>query len=38
MHFSYHRYLQNQLRETFAFVGTTVRLIARGRSRPPANK
>lgn len=31
MHFSYRRYLQNQLRETFGFVGTPVRLIARAR-------
>lgn len=33
MHFSYRRYLQNQLRETFEFVGTPVRLIARARTR-----
>ncbi|MFO0573992.1 MAG: ribosome biogenesis GTPase Der [Polyangia bacterium] len=33
MHFSYRRYLQNQLRETFEFVGTPVRLIARARNR-----
>ncbi len=31
MHFSYRRYLQNQLRQTFGFVGTPVRLIARPR-------
>jgi GTP-binding protein len=33
MHFSYQRYLQNQLRETFGFVGTPVRLYARERNR-----
>lgn len=33
MHFSYRRYLQNQLRETFEFIGTPVRLIARARTR-----
>lgn len=31
MHFSYRRYLQNQLRESFGFVGTPVRLITRTR-------
>ncbi len=29
MHFSYERYLQNQIRETFAFVGTPIRIMAR---------
>jgi GTP-binding protein len=29
MHFSYRRYLQNQLRETFGFEGTPIRLVAR---------
>ena len=33
MHFSYQRYLQNQLRETFGFIGTPVRLYARARGR-----
>ena len=33
MHFSYQRYLQNQLRETFGFIGTPVRLYARERNR-----
>ena len=33
MHFSYQRYLQNQLREAFGFVGTPVRLISRARVR-----
>jgi GTP-binding protein len=33
MHFSYERYLQNQLRETFGLVGTPVRLYARARNR-----
>jgi GTP-binding protein len=31
MHFSYRRYLQNQLRESFGFVGTPVRLVTRKR-------
>lgn len=29
MHFSYQRYLQNQIRDTFGFVGTPVRIVAR---------
>ncbi|MCS6912743.1 MAG: ribosome biogenesis GTPase Der [Myxococcales bacterium] len=33
MHFSYRRYLQNQLRDTFGFVGTPVRLLAREHRR-----
>ncbi|UPQ85595.1 ribosome biogenesis GTPase Der [Ignavigranum ruoffiae] len=31
MHFSYERYLENQLRETFYFEGTPIKLIARER-------
>ncbi len=31
MHFSYERYLVNQLRETFDFVGTPIKLFVRGR-------
>ena len=31
LHFSYQRYLENQLREMFAFPGTHIRLIFRGR-------
>lgn len=33
MHFSYQRYLQNQLRQTFGFRGTPIRLIARAKTR-----
>ena len=33
MHFSYRRYLQNQLRETFGFVGTPIRLLARAKTK-----
>lgn len=33
MHYSYRRYLQNQLRQTFELEGTPVRLIARARTR-----
>jgi GTP-binding protein len=31
VHFSYRRYLENQLREHFGFVGTPIKLIFRGR-------
>ena len=31
MHFSYRRYLQNQLREAFHLDGTPVRIVCRGR-------
>ena len=31
VHFSYRRYLQNQLRERFGFVGTPVRIVCRKR-------
>lgn len=33
LHFSYKRYLENQLRETFNFEGTPIRIITRARSR-----
>ncbi len=33
MHFSYQRYLENQLREAFGFEGTTLRLQFRARTR-----
>jgi GTP-binding protein len=33
MHFSYARYLENQLREAFGFEGTPIRLIARKRDK-----
>ncbi len=32
VHFSYRRYLENQLRETFGFDGTPIRLVFRDRS------
>ncbi len=32
MHFSYQRYLENQLRETFGFKGTSIKIIIRERS------
>ncbi len=32
MHFSYERYLQNQIRDTFGFEGTPIRILARQRS------
>lgn len=31
IHFSYRRYLENQIRETFGFVGTPIRMSFRGR-------
>ena len=33
IHFSYRRYVENQLRETFGFQGTPVRVFFRKRSR-----
>lgn len=33
LHFSYKRYLENKLREAFGFQGTTLRILARERSR-----
>ncbi len=33
VHFSYQRYLENELRERFGFLGTPIRLIFRNRSR-----
>ena len=32
IHFSYRRYLENQLRQAFGFSGTAIRLVFRGRS------
>jgi GTP-binding protein len=32
MHFSYQRYLENQLRQAFGFEGTPIRLTTRNRS------
>jgi len=32
MHFSYSRYLENQLREAFGFAGTPIRILTRARS------
>ena len=31
VHFSYERYLENQLRKRFGFEGTGIRLVFRGR-------
>jgi GTP-binding protein len=31
IHFSYRRYLENKLRETFGFTGTAIRMSFRGR-------
>lgn len=35
LHFSYHRYLENRLREAFGFEGTPVRFVFRGREEAP---
>lgn len=32
-HFSYQRYIENQLRETFGFIGTPIRIIPREKSK-----
>ena len=32
-HFSYERFLENRLRETYGFVGTPIRITVRKRSR-----
>ncbi len=32
MHFSYERFLENRIRETFDFEGTPIRLITRARA------
>ncbi len=32
MHFSYQRYLENQLREAFGFIGTPINIIVRGKN------
>ena len=37
-HFSYDRFLKNQLRESFDFVGTPIRLQVRARRRPSRKK
>jgi GTP-binding protein len=31
MHFTYERYLENQIRKEFGFQGTAIRLVFRGR-------
>ncbi len=33
MHFSYERYLENQIRKSFGFVGTPIRIIIRGKEK-----
>jgi len=35
VHFSYRRYLENRLRETFGFAGTPLRIVFREREREP---
>jgi GTP-binding protein len=38
VHFSYQRFIQNQLRERFGFSGTPFRLVFRGRGRSRAER
>jgi GTP-binding protein len=38
LHFSYERFLENQLRASFDFTGTPVRFVQRLRQRPPREK
>jgi GTP-binding protein len=38
MHFSYHRYLENQLRKAFGFEGTPIRLEFRQRQSDNADQ
>ena len=38
LHFSYQRYLENQLREAYGFVGTPIRIAIRKRSREPGDR
>ena len=38
LHFSYERYLENRLRETYGFVGTPLRITVRKRSRGRADR
>ncbi|MFA7572987.1 MAG: ribosome biogenesis GTPase Der, partial [Lutispora sp.] len=33
LHFSYERYLENQIRKSFGFQGTPIRLLIRGKSK-----
>ena len=37
MHFSYERYLENQIRDTFGFRGTPIRIYTREKNRMPEN-
>ena len=38
MHFSYLRYLENQIRSTFGFVGTPIKFVIRERNEDGKNK
>jgi GTP-binding protein len=38
VHFSYHRYLENKLRQTFGFSGTSLRFIFKKAHRKKAEK
>jgi GTP-binding protein len=33
-HFSFQRYLENKFRETYGFIGTPIKIIAKGRKEP----
>lgn len=35
LHFSYRRYLENKFRETYGFIGTPIKIVAKGHKEPP---
>jgi GTPase len=37
-HFTYMRYLENQIRKDYPFTGTPIRLVLKGRSKPKGKR